>query len=392
MEPTNSKSKSYLLVLLLIVAIIALGFFSYTYKTQIKKYLGFATVTDPFLLRAIEQDWTTTGHAWGENVGWISFQETNSGIVVGDYQLLGYAWGENVGWISLNCLNTDSCGTVDYAVENDGEGHLSGYAWGENIGWIDFYPTNGGVVIDREGLIRGYAWGENVGWINFEETGNVATNWRHQSDRPQCNNGLDDDGDGLIDFPQDFNCYSLSDIKESSNNTRPVGAGGDSVGQEPENYSEVGEDVTNATTSIDVSTSTSPVSTSTPSTGPSGAEPSTQPGSEQGGDSTQIGQPGVQVVFTGRFTRDLTVGSVGDDVVALQMFLNSYGTIVATEGVGSPNNETTFFGNRTRDALKKFQEANAASILTPIGLREGTGYFGGMTRTFINSLIETLGN
>ncbi len=386
MEQNNPKSNKFLLVLLLIVVVIALGFLSYNYRTQIKRFLGIATVSDFFLLRAMlpENNWTTTGHAWGENVGWISFQETNGDIYIGDYELLGYAWGENIGWISLNCLNTDSCGVVDYAVVNDGEGHLSGYAWGENVGWIDFYPTNGGVVIGRDGLIRGYAWGENIGWINFEATGNAATNWRHQSDRPQCNNGLDDDGDGLIDFPQDFNCYANSDIKEASSGGASTG---DNVGQEPEDYS-TSDEGGDPTDSTDVSTSTgttTPVSTSTPTTQPSGEQPTTQPGGQESG-TTQPGQSEV-VSFTGRYTRDLTIGDVGADVLSLQNFLNNNGFIVANSGVGAPGEETSFFGNRTRDAIKKFQESNASSILAPLGLTEGTGYFGGLTRAFINNLL-----
>jgi hypothetical protein len=381
MEQNNSKTNKFLLVLLLIVVVIALGFLSYNYRTQIKRFLGFATVTDPFLLRAIDQNWTTTGHAWGENIGWVSFQEENAGVYVGDYELLGYAWGENVGWISLNCLNTNSCGTVNYAVANDGEGHLSGYAWGENIGWVDFHPTNGGVVIHRDGVIDGYAWGENVGWINFEATGNATTNWRHQSDRPQCNNGLDDDGDSYIDFPKDPSCTDILGTQEDYKRRRidtstALEEGGDST------------DVNDlATTSQQVATSTgtttSQVSTSTPTTAPAGDQPTTKPG--VGG--TTGGQTGVEVTFTGKFTRDLTVGSVGDDVVELQKFLNNNGFIVANSGVGAPGEETSFFGNRTKDALKKFQEANASSILTPVGLTKGTGYFGGATRAFVNALL-----
>jgi len=57
-----------------------------------------------------------SGHAWAENVGWINFAPSTSGVTIdpatGEFN--GYAWGENVGWISFNCLNTATCGDVDY--------------------------------------------------------------------------------------------------------------------------------------------------------------------------------------------------------------------------------------------------------------------------------------
>lgn len=376
-QQNNSKTSKFLLILFLIVVLVGLVFVTYKYKDQIKRFMGFATVTDFFLLRAMDQGWTTTGHAWGENIGWISFQEDNGGIYVGDYQLLGYAWGENIGWVSLNCLNTDSCGTVDYAVLNDGEGTLSGYAWGENIGWIHFAPTNGGVTIGADGVFSGYAWGENVGWINFEATGSVSTTWRHQSDRDICNNGLDDDSDGHIDYPNDVGCYALDDTRETSSGQASGGPSGSNLTTVPS-----GGDSTNTTdaTSTDntntTSTTTVPVATSTPSSGPSDVEPTTNPGQNQG-----------QVAFTGKFTRDLTVGDVGEDVNSLQKFLNDNGFVLSLSGAGSPGNETMFFGNRTKDSLRKYQEAYAEFILAPLGLTEGTGYFGGLSRSYINALL-----
>jgi|GEM_PF-3141702 len=53
----------------------------------------------------------------------------------------GWAWSENIGWISFNCSNTSSCATVDYGVTSSGNSAvqpLSGWAWAPNIGWIDF--------------------------------------------------------------------------------------------------------------------------------------------------------------------------------------------------------------------------------------------------------------
>lgn len=78
---------------------------------------------------------------------------------------------------------------------------------------------------------------------------------------------------------------------------------------------------------------------------------------------------------TAAFTRDLTVGSTGSDVRALQQYLNSHGHPIAATGPGSTGRETTMFGALTRAALAALQQA--ASI-TP-----ALGYFGPKTRAYI---------
>ncbi len=131
--------------------------------------VGFAENIDPY-----NDD---NQYAYGENVGWLNFEpnvtDPNAGAQVSSENLTGFIWAENIGWISLSCQNTESCGTVNYGVDSDGEGNLSGYAWGENVGWINFDPNvpndsnDYGVKIDPDGNFSGYAWGENIGWINF---------------------------------------------------------------------------------------------------------------------------------------------------------------------------------------------------------------------------------
>lgn len=92
---------------------------------------------------------------------------------------------------------------------------------------------------------------------------------------------------------------------------------------------------------------------------------------------------------TDTFTRTLFAGMRGDDVLALQRFLNSdTETRVADAGAGSLGNETDYFGPATKSALIKFQEKYRAEILTPIGLTAGTGFFGEKTRAKISALAN----
>jgi len=75
------------------------------------------------------------------------------------------------------------------------------------------------------------------------------------------------------------------------------------------------------------------------------------------------------------FTRDLEFGMTGEDVRALQVYLNTHGYLVATMAEGSPGNETTFFGEATRAALIKLQQA--------AGITPTAGYFGPKTRSYV---------
>ena len=86
---------------------------------------------------------------------------------------------------------------------------------------------------------------------------------------------------------------------------------------------------------------------------------------------------GASTITHGSFTRDLKVGSTGDDVKALQVWLNTHGYQVAASGPGSPGSETTMYGNATKAAVAKFQTAN--------GISPAAGYFGPKTRTYVNA-------
>ena len=77
------------------------------------------------------------------------------------------------------------------------------------------------------------------------------------------------------------------------------------------------------------------------------------------------------------FSRTLGLGDTGEDVKALQMYLNSHGFIVSASGPGSPGNETVSFGLYTRSALAKFQKAK--------NIDPASGYFGPITLSVIRA-------
>lgn len=78
-----------------------------------------------------------------------------------------------------------------------------------------------------------------------------------------------------------------------------------------------------------------------------------------------------------QFTRDLTIGSTGADVMALQKILNSNGYPVSASGAGAPGLESDYFGTKTQAALAKWQAA--------VGISPAAGYFGPITRAKLAS-------
>jgi peptidoglycan hydrolase-like protein with peptidoglycan-binding domain len=101
---------------------------------------------------------------------------------------------------------------------------------------------------------------------------------------------------------------------------------------------------------------------------------------------------GVQYVITPvqtvTFTRTLSIGMSGQDVLFLQKFLNTHGFPVSIAGAGSPGHETVTFGPATKAAVAKFQEAYPAEILRPAGFTRGDGIMGPLTTKKILSLMS----
>lgn len=160
-----------------------------------------------------------------------TYTSSSSPITITDSAVTGYAWGDTIGWINF-------APSGQGVFVSPTTGRLSGYAWSSVGGWINFSPssavstsTNGpGVWIDSLGNFYGSAYvsGLGGGWINFDCSATstcVNTDWRYKSLREACQNGIDDDGDSVLDFPGDAGCSSLTDTDETN-----VSTGGGFVG------------------------------------------------------------------------------------------------------------------------------------------------------------------
>src|SRR5687767_9767903 len=86
---------------------------------------------------------------------------------------------------------------------------------------------------------------------------------------------------------------------------------------------------------------------------------------------------GASVIAT--FTRNLTVGMSGADVMALQKFLNRNGCTVSLSGAGSVGMESSYFGAKTKAAVACWQAGR--------GITPAVGYFGPVTRAAVNAML-----
>jgi len=84
---------------------------------------------------------------------------------------------------------------------------------------------------------------------------------------------------------------------------------------------------------------------------------------------------GTKPVYNNSVT--LQVGSIGDKVKMLQ-------SVLIYEGFLKIKTPTGYFGGMTRNALIQLQNKYKADILTPVGLKVGTGICGSQTNNFLN--------
>ena len=95
---------------------------------------------------------------------------------------------------------------------------------------------------------------------------------------------------------------------------------------------------------------------------------------------------GVVTVPRGVLIANLAVGSRGTSVKQLQIFLNANGFTITSLGLGSPGQETEFFGRLTENAVQRFQtQYGIVSSGTPS--TTGYGHVGPRTRAKINELL-----
>ncbi len=89
-----------------------------------------------------------------------------------------------------------------------------------------------------------------------------------------------------------------------------------------------------------------------------------------------------KVEYTGKLERNLTVGSVGEDVKFLQSILNTdLETRIVSEGAGSPGKETLEFDANMKASVMKFQAKHGLPM---------TGFVGPLTRGYINTHDELM--
>lgn len=240
---------------------------------------------------------------------------TTNGTIDSSYR---YAWGENIGFVDfINITITDSV--------------LSGSIYGENIGWVNLAT----ITNDTEGNLAGYAWGENIGWVDFSGT-TIGTDgiWT---------GGAYSENIGWIVFGATTNKV-MTDWRPASTRTTSVATSSGS---------------TLAYRNKFLAQNNPPVIPPVPNTCPNG---------------NTLFSNCTSKLTVPNLARTLKFGMTGNDVKDLQIYLNTHNYLLTTQGPGSPNQETLYFGKLTKQAVIKFQKANN---LKPDGI------VGPLTRTLL---------
>ncbi len=104
-----------------------------------------------------------------------------------DVDLRGWAWSSNIGWISFNSSNSPGGSPQNFKVTLKGDGKLEGYAWSSNIGWIRFGEP--GKTLAQVSGTNASGWAKALsggsaesggwdGWIKLaKESGDTGANY-----------------------------------------------------------------------------------------------------------------------------------------------------------------------------------------------------------------------
>lgn len=84
-------------------------------------------------------------------------------------------------------------------------------------------------------------------------------------------------------------------------------------------------------------------------------------------------------------TKKLSYSMTDGEVFILQKYLNSHSFVISNSGIGSKGKETTFFGSKTLDALKRFQKSLASKYPS---IEKEIGFVGDITRAEINATFD----
>jgi hypothetical protein len=102
--------------------------------------------------------------------------------------LSGWAWSDNVGWISFNSSDSGAASSYSYDVSIDSSGNLGGYAWSPNLGWISFNSSDLSVAPVCSGTAQ----------ANVNKTTGTVTGWARVISEE--GRGTNDGWDGCIEL------------------------------------------------------------------------------------------------------------------------------------------------------------------------------------------------
>jgi len=274
----------------------------------------------------------------------VSGEDTVGGLI--GYNERGYVYNSySIGSVSGDIYTGGVIGAIDYLDGEDYTDFVFNMGWYRRqsnddlsaIGEIYYYSAEHGDI---------YGGPQNVSYTESDPTAFYSSN--HDIYKNAVEYDWEFNGNPWYEYSDDYPKFTEPDSNSKPSHSR-VRSSGSSVGAISTFYQEqyqralaVGADTTpyqEALNNLNPSTS-------------SGQAPSTSSG------QTTLSN-------TDQDHRTLKQGMQGNDVKQLQIYLNTHNYPLASTGIGSPNNETTYFGKLTKQAVILFQKANN---LTPDGV------------------------